>query len=139
MSDENKLENLEFFESFMDSDPLEDVASDDPNANVAPDILQGEEFNPLKDSQEATEDTSESKEELPEVPTETATETPKEEIEEETEETTDEVEDGDEEESDNPFEVFAKGLIQAGMLDIDEEGEKVEWSEETFISLWKRL
>jgi len=148
MSDENKLENLEFFESFMDSDPLEDVASDDPNANVAPDILQGEEFNPLKDSQEATEDTSESKEELPEVPTETATETPKEEIEEETEETTDEVEDGDEEESDNPFEVFAKGLIQAGMLDIDEEGEKVEWSEETFIStmeetidnrMWGRL
>jgi len=148
MSDENKLENLEFFESFMDSDPLEDVASDDPNANVAPDILQGEEFNPLKDSQEATEDTSESKEELPEVPTETATETPTEEIEEETEETTDEVEDGDEEESDNPFEVFAKGLIQAGMLDIDEEGEKVEWSEETFIStmeetidnrMWGRL
>ena len=148
MSEENKLENLEFFESFMDSDPLEDVASDDPNANVAPDILQGEEFNPLKDSQEATEDTSESKEELPEVPTETATETPKEEIEEETEETTDEVEDGDEEESDNPFEVFAKGLIQAGMLDIDEEGEKVEWSEETFIStmeetidnrMWGRL
>jgi hypothetical protein len=148
MSDENKLENLEFFESFMDSDPLEDVASDDPNANVAPDILQGEEFDPLKDTEEAAEDTSESKEELPEVPTETATETPTEEIEEETEETTDEVEEGDEEESDNPFEVFAKGLIEAGMLDMDEEGEKVEWSEETFIStmeetidnrMWGRL
>ena len=149
MSDENKLENLEFFESFMDSDPLEDVASDDPNANVAPDILQGEEFDPLKGSEETAEATSESEEELPEVPKEQPAETPEESTEEETEEPTDEVEEEeDAEEADNPFEVFAKGLIQAGMLDIDEEGEKIEWSEKTFLStmeetidnrMWGRL
>lgn len=148
MSDENKLENLEFFESFMDSDPLEDVASDDPNANVAPDILQGEEFDPLKNTEEQTPETPESEEELPEVPKEAPAETPEESTEEETEEPTDEVEEEDAEESDNPFEVFAKGLIEAGMLDMDEEGEEVEWSEKTFLStmeetidnrMWGRL
>ena len=56
MSTENKLENLEFFESFMDTDPLEDFNdltddNSDPNANIAPDILNGEEFDPLKEEE----------------------------------------------------------------------------------------
>lgn len=145
MSDDNKLENLEFFESFMDSDPIDDVLSDDPNANVAPDILQGEEFDPLKDKSEepAAEETTE---ETPETPIEESTEELPTEEEETVEE--EEVEESDEDESDNPFEVFAKGLIQAGMLDLDEENGEVEWNEQTFLStmeetidnrMWGRL
>jgi len=141
MSEDNKLDNLEFFESFMDTDPLEDVANDDPNANIAPDILQGEDFDPLAESEEA------STEDLPDLPKAepTTAEAPEEETTEEVEDTLED--DSDEEDSDNPFEVFAKGLIQAGMLEV-EEGEEVEWTEQTFLSameetidtrMWGRL
>jgi len=129
MSEENKLENLEFFESFMDSDPLEDELNPDPNANVAPDILSGEEFDPL-----AEEDSAET--ETAETPKETTEEVEPVEATEEEEETVEDTEDDSEEsdeESDNPFEVFAQGLIQAGMLDI-EEGKEIEWNEKTFLS-----
>jgi len=129
MSEENKLENLEFFESFMDSDPLEDELNPDPNANVAPDILSGEEFDPL-----AEEDSAET--ETAETPKETTEEVEPVEATEEEEETVEDTEDDSEEsdeESDNPFEVFAQGLIQAGMLDI-EEGKDIEWNEKTFLS-----
>ena len=143
MSEDNKLDNLEFFESFMDTDPLEDVANDDPNANIAPDILQGEEFNPLEE--ESSETTEEDLPDLPKAEPTTA-EATEEETTEEVEEDTSE-EDSDEEDSDNPFEVFAKGLIQAGMLEV-EEGQEVEWTEQTFLSameetidtrMWGRL
>lgn len=127
MSEENKLENLEFFESFMDTtDPLEDDLNPDPNANIAPDILSGENFDPLAEEESSDDD-------LPK-PAETtepkSTEPEEDPIEEEEEEA---VEEEDEEESDNPFKVFADGLIQAGMLDV-ENPEEVEWSEDTFIS-----
>ena len=85
MSTENKLENLEFFESFMDTDPLEDFNNlgednSDPNANIAPDILNGEEFDPLKE-----EESNNDEPELPK-PKETSTPTPEPEEEEEEEE-----------------------------------------------------
>jgi len=136
MSTENKLENLEFFESFMDTDPLEDFDgltddNSDPNANIAPDILNGEDFDPLKD-EEPLEDDDE-----PELPKPKAT-TPEPEPEEEEDE--EELLDGDEEdESDNPFEVFAKGLAQAGILDLeDEENQVTEWNEKNFIDVMEK-
>ena len=137
MSTENKLENLEFFESFMDTDPLEDFNNlgednSDPNANIAPDILNGEEFDPLKE-----EESNDDEPELPK-PKETSTPTPEpEEEEEEEEENIDD--DGDEDESDNPFEVFAKGLAQAGILDLeDEENQVTEWDEKNFINVMEK-
>jgi hypothetical protein len=132
MSTENKLENLEFFESFMDTDPLDGLedTTPDPNKNIAPDILNGEDFDPLEDE----EDLPLPKDDEPE-PTPTPTSTPKEdEEEEEEEELTD-----DEEESDNPFEVFAKGLAQAGILDLEDEENQVEtWDEKNFIDVMEK-
>jgi len=130
MSTENKLENLEFFESFMDTDPLDGLedTTPDPNKNIAPDILNGEDFDPLDDE----EDLPLPKDDEPEP---TPTPTPKEdEEEEEEEELTD-----DEEESDNPFEVFAKGLAQAGILDLEDEENQVEtWDEKNFIDVMEK-
>jgi hypothetical protein len=132
MSTENKLENLEFFESFMDTDPLDGLedTTPDPNKNIAPDILNGEDFDPLEDE----EDLPLPKDDEPEL-TPTPTSTPKEdEEEEEEEELTD-----DEEESDNPFEVFAKGLAQAGILDLEDEENQVEtWDEKNFIDVMEK-
>lgn len=129
MSEENKLENLEFFESFMDTtDPLDDDLSSDPNANIAPDILSGEEFDPLEEEEETPE------EDLPKPAESKTTETPEEETQEEEETEEEEVEeDEDEDDSDNPFKTFADGLIQAGMLDV-ENPDEIEWSEQTFLS-----
>jgi hypothetical protein len=131
MSTENKLENLEFFESFMDTDPLDGLedTTPDPNKNIAPDILNGEDFDPLEDE----EDLPLPKDDEPE-PTPTPTSTPKEDEEEEEEE-----ELTDDEESDNPFEVFAKGLAQAGILDLEDEENQVEtWDEKNFIDVMEK-
>ena len=50
MSTNDKLENLEFFDSFLDTDPLDsDPINADPNQNLAPDILNGEELAPDAD------------------------------------------------------------------------------------------
>ena len=49
MSNNDKLENLEFFDSFLDTDPIDsDPINFDPDKNIAPDILSGEKFEPLK-------------------------------------------------------------------------------------------
>jgi len=50
MTNDNPLENLEFFDSFSVDDPFEDVA-EDPNANVKPDILNGEDYDPLNEEE----------------------------------------------------------------------------------------
>ena len=90
MSEENKLENLEFFESFMDSDPLEDELNPDPNANVAPDILSGEEFDPLAEEDSAETETAETPKETTEEVEATEAEPVAEEESAASEETTDE-------------------------------------------------
>ena len=51
MTNDNPLENLEFFDSFSVDDPFED-APEDPNANVKPDILNGEDYDPLTEEAE---------------------------------------------------------------------------------------
>ena len=51
MTNDNPLENLEFFDSFSVDDPFEDAA-EDPNANVKPDILNGEDYDPLAEETE---------------------------------------------------------------------------------------
>lgn len=128
MTNDNPLENLEFFDSFSVDDPFED-APEDPNANVKPDILNGEDYDPLTEeaepegSQDPLED-----DELP-LPKKKTPAPVEEEEEEEVNLENDEDEEGDE----NQFEIFANGLIQAGMLNV-EEGEEIEWNEQTFLA-----
>ena len=129
-NDEVKLDNLEFFESFLDSDdPIDDIV-DDPNRNIAPDILSGKDFDPIEDEDE-DEPAPNPKPIDPIDPIED------EEDEEEEEEVIED--DNDDEDSDNPFEVFAKGLAQAGILDLeDEENEVSEWNEQNFIEVMEK-
>lgn len=127
MTNDNPLENLEFFDSFSVDDPFED-APEDPNANVKPDILNGEDYDPL--TEEAEPEGSQDPLEDDELPLpKKKTPAPVEEEEEEVNLENDEDEEGDE----NQFEIFANGLIQAGMLNV-EEGEEIEWNEQTFLS-----
>ena len=127
MTNDNPLENLEFFDSFSVDDPFED-APEDPNANVKPDILNGEDYDPL--TEEAEPEGSQDPLEDDDLPfPKKKTPAPVEEEEEQVNLENDEDDEGDE----NQFEIFANGLIQAGMLNV-EEGEEIEWNEQTFLS-----
>ena len=121
---DSSLENLEFFDSFSVDDPLDldDNTPQDPNANVKPDILGGEDFDPLAEEEE---------DDLPNPPAPKAPEPVEEEEEEEEEE---EVNlEGDDDEEENYFEIFGKGLAKAGMLDVADD-EDIEWNEQTFLA-----
>ena len=124
MTNDNPLENLEFFDSFSVDDPLDldDNTPQDPNANVKPDILGGEDFDPLAEEEE---------DDLPNPPAPKAPEPVEEEEEEEEEE---EVNlEGDDDEEENYCEIFGKGLAKAGMLDVADD-EDIEWNEQTFLA-----
>jgi len=127
MSNDDKLDNLEFFDSFLDTDPLDsDPINADPNQNLAPDILSGAKFNP---TDEPADDDSDDDLDLPK---------PKEIIEDplddDDDEPADDADDDDTEPSnDNDFAIFAKGLTQAGMLDV-ENPDEIEWTEESFLA-----
>jgi hypothetical protein len=121
MTPNSSLENLEFFDSFSVDDPLDlDTPVEDPNANIKPDILGGEEFDPLEEEEEDNPPT-------PPTPPKTPAPAPAEEEEEEID-----LEDDNEDEEENYFEVFGKGLAKAGMLNV-EDGEEIEWTEQTFL------
>jgi len=130
MTNDNPLENLEFFDSFSVDDPFED-APEDPNANVKPDILNGEDYDPLneEEAEPAGSEDPLGDDDLP-LPKKKTTPAP---AEEEEEEEVNLEDDEDEEGEENQFEVFANGLIQAGMLNV-EEGEEIEWNEQTFLA-----
>ena len=120
---DSSLENLEFFDSFSVDDPLDldDNTPQDPNANVKPDILGGEDFDPLAEEEE---------DDLPNPPAPKAPEP----VEEEEEEEEEEVDlEGDDDEEENYFEIFGKGLVKAGMLDVADD-EDIEWNEQTFLA-----
>jgi len=138
-TNDNPLENLEFFETFSVDDPIEDIQFD-PNKNVKPDILSGEKFNPLDSDADDLgggddSDDDDSDDNLPDLPdlkspAKKAAPAPTEEEEEPADDTG--LEDDDDDDVDNYFEVFGKGLAKVGLLDV-EEGEEVEWNEQTFL------
>jgi hypothetical protein len=134
-TNENPLENLEFFETFSSDDPIDAAPQYDPNKNVAPDILGAD--GKIKDPILEPDDEEEEEEENP-TPVPAPKSTPKppanplNEDEEEEEEESTGLEDNEDDEV-NYFEVFGKGLVKAGMLEL-EENEEVEWTEETFLS-----
>jgi hypothetical protein len=132
-TNENPLENLEFFETFSSDDPIDVNPQYDPNKNIAADILapDGSIKDPIlepDDEEEEEEEETPAPKPAPKPPVNPLDE----EEEEEEEEQSTGLED-EESESVNYFEVFGKGLVKAGMLDL-EENEEVEWTEETFLS-----
>lgn len=146
MSTENKLENLEFFESFMDTDPLDnlDDLTPDPNKNIAPDILNGEDFDPLADD-DSDDDNLDDDLPLPKGDTKSS---PAENVDNDNDDSDDDdlddsdddsSDDDSDDDSDNTFEIFAKGLAQAGILDLEDEDLKVEdWNEKSFIDVMEK-
>jgi hypothetical protein len=132
----NPLENLEFFEMFSNEDPLE-TNTYDPNKNIAADILGNPDAiqDPILDPDDDT----------PQPPAPASTPNPPADppidpLDDDEDETNDDnpeppapgLEDDDDNEV-NYFEVFGNGLAKAGVLEL-EEGEDIEWTEETFLS-----
>lgn len=134
-TNENPLENLEFFDTFSSDDPIDSIESYDPNKNIAPDILSGKQA--IKDPILEPEDDEEEEVDLPMKKTE-----PSPKLEEEAEEESfeediinEESDDSDDEDV-NYFEIFGKGLAKAGVLEFEEgeDPESLEWSEESFLA-----
>jgi len=134
-TNENPLENLEFFETFSSDDPIDASPQYDPNKNIAPDIMapDGTIKDPILDPDEDEDD-------LPELPTQTSkqkTPPPVDPLEDDEEDEPEEkqstgLEDEDDTEDINYFEVFGKGLVKAGLLDA-EDADNQEWTEESFL------
>ena len=114
MSNNDKLENLEFFDSFLDTDPIDsDPINYDPNQNLAPDILNGEKFDPLKGEED---------DDLPDLPKDPApnnNDVVEDPLDDDLEDDNDsdpvdnDDDNDDDDETPNDFEIFAKGLAQA--------------------------
>lgn len=133
-TNENPLENLEFFESFSSDDPIDVNPQYDPNKNIAPDILapDGTIKDPILDpelDEEAEEEDEDADDNNPPAPTKKTTPAPLDDNDDEDEP----IDDNDEESDDiNYFEVFGKGLVKAGLLDA-EDVENQEWTEQSFL------
>ena len=134
-TNENPLENLEFFESFSSDDPIDVNPQYDPNKNIAADILapDGSIKDPILDpelDEEEEEDENEGADAYnPPAPVKKSTPAPLDDNDDEDEP----INDNDEEADDiNYFEVFGKGLVKAGLLDA-EDVENQEWTEQSFL------
>ena len=134
-TNENPLENLEFFETFSSDDPIDATPQYDPNKNIAADILapDGTIKDPILDPEEDEDD-----EDLPDLTKGKTSPTPpadplKDDDEDEPANQATGLEDDDDDEDINYFEVFGKGLAKAGLLDA-EDVENQEWTEESFLN-----
>ena len=137
------LDNLEFFENFATDDPLGEPTYD-PNANLAPDILNGEKMELDDDDlpNPAAQPAPESTPVLPSKPLE---------VEEEDNLPAANPLEGEEEGDEmNYYEAFGKGLLRAGHFDLGEDvdPDQVEWTEDSFLEMmsttienkaWKQL
>jgi len=134
-TNENPLENLEFFESFSSDDPIDVNPQYDPNKNIAADILapDGSIKDPILDpelDEEEEEDENEGADDYnPPAPVKKSTPAPLDDNDDEDEPTND---NDDEADDINYFEVFGKGLVKAGLLDA-EDVENQEWTEQSFL------
>lgn len=155
-NDQLGLDNLEFFENFATEDPLMETQFD-PNANLAPDILNGEKLDledddlpmknrqntepnpaPLPTNSEPVDDSADTSDDLP---------AGEDSLEENIQ---DDLSDDDDGEEINYYEAFGKGLLRSGHFDVGEEvdPDQIEWTENTFLELmsatvenkaWKQL
>ena len=145
------LDNLEFFENFATDEPIESQFN--PNANLAPDILNGGKLE-LEDGDLPKDEEDEEKKKSPietsdEEEDDKPTVYPLEEEETESNEEVDESSEDDDDEF-NYYEAFGKGLLRSGHFDLGEEvnPDEIEWTEESFIEMmnttienkaWKQL
>jgi len=134
-TNENPLENLEFFETFSSDDPIDVNPQYDPNKNIAPDILapDGSIKDPIldpepDDEEEEDEPADDVDDDTPPAPAKKPTPNP---LDNEDEPINDD--DDDEDDDINYFEVFGKGLVKAGLLDA-EDADNQEWTEESFLN-----
>jgi hypothetical protein len=130
ITNDNPLESLEFLDLLSTDDPI-DSPGYDPNKNIAPDILSGQPLTPsddVLDDEEEEEPAPASQPPAPKAPVPPADEPADDEPEP--------LEDDEEEDDINYFETFGKGLIKAGMLELEEgeDAEQLEWTEETFLT-----
>jgi len=126
ITNDNPLESLEFLDLLSTDDPI-DSPGYDPNKNIAPDILSGQPLTPPDDVLDDEEEEEPAPTPQPPAPKAPADE-PADELEP--------LEDDEEEDDINYFETFGKGLIKAGMLELEEgeDAEQLEWTEETFLT-----
>jgi hypothetical protein len=129
-TNDNPLESLEFLDLLSGEDPIDSPAYD-PNQNIAPDILSGEPLNTGEDDDDLDDDDNPNPNPAPApAPTKKA-EPPV-----NNEPADDPIDDDDDDDDINYFETFGKGLIKAGMLELEEgeDAEQLEWNETTFLS-----
>lgn len=151
------LDNLEFFENFATDEPIESQFN--PNANLAPDILNGGKLELEDGDLPKGNDEEEEDEENKKTSTQSTQSTQNQpDLEDEEEGNALETEDEDETENDdssdedeiNYYEAFGKGLLRSGHFDLGEEvnPDEIEWTEESFIEMmnttienkaWKQL
>ena len=135
-TNENPLENLEFFDTFSSDDPIDTIESYDPNKNIAPDILGGQQEikDPVLDPEDEEDDLPKARQEAP-AQVEESEELPDESEDSEEYEDDDIIDEDDSDDDVNYFEVFGKGLAKAGILEFEENEnpENLDWSEETFL------
>jgi hypothetical protein len=129
-TNENPLESLEFLDLLSGEDPI-DAPSYDPNKNIAPDILSGKPLPPPDENLDDDEEDDSSNSNIEPPASKTQNQAPADEPADE-----DELLDEGDDDDINYFETFGKGLIKAGMLEIEdgEDPEQIEWTEETFLS-----
>jgi hypothetical protein len=129
-TNENPLENLEFFESFSSDDPIDVNPQYDPNKNIAADILatDGTIKDPILDSEPNEDDEEDADDNNPPASVKKSTSAPLDDNDDEDEP----INDNDESDDINYFEVFGKGLVKAGLLDA-EDVENQEWTEQSFL------
>jgi hypothetical protein len=133
-TNENPLENLEFFESFSSDDPIDVNPQYDPNKNIAADILAPDGsikdpiLDPELDEEEEEDEDQGADDNNPPAPVKKSAPAPLDDNDDEDEP----INDNDESDDINYFEVFGKGLVKAGLLDA-EDVENQEWTEQSFL------
>lgn len=144
--DADDLDSLAFFNLVGDEDT--DILSEDPNANIAPDILGDDEDDPINQeaAQKVTTPAAPKAPEIdpqlqvtpatPQTPPAQTTSEPEEEEEEEEDEDRDDLLKGDADPDPgmNLFKEFGTVLTKGGLLNLEEgeDPEKIDWTEETF-------
>lgn len=137
-TNENPLENLEFFETFSSDDPIDAIPQFDPNKNIAPDIMapDGTIKDPILDPDDDEDDDDDLDDPGANPPSKKPTQqnppTPPNPSDEDDDEDNDDPIDEDDDDI-NYFEVFGKGLVKAGLLDA-EDAENQDWTEESFLN-----
>ena len=139
-TNDNPLENLEFFETFSSDDPIDASPQFDPNKNIAPDIMapDGTIKDPILDPDDDEDDDDDLDDPGANPPSKKPAQQnppspPNPSDEDDDENDDDPIDENEDDDEINYFEVFGKGLVKAGLLDA-EDAENQDWTEESFLN-----